>query len=87
MNTEDLAWQTVSKILRATAEEVCGKREKQTNLWMNQNQKEAMELIAEIREALRERYRVIRQTRDRTSQGYAIARARLTEKRQTTKES
>ena len=81
MNTEDLEWQTVSKIIRATAEEVCGKREKQTNPWMNQHEKEAMELKAEIREALRERNRVIRQTRDRTSQEYAIAKARLTEKR------
>ena len=55
MNTEDLEWQTMSKILRATVEEVCGKREKKTNPWMNQHEKEAMELKAEIREALRER--------------------------------
>ena len=71
----------MSKIIRATAEEVCGKREKQTNPWMSQHEKEAMGLKAEIREALRERNRVIRQTRDRTSQEYAIAKARLTEKR------
>ena len=81
VNTEDLEWKTVSKILRATAEEVCSKREKQTNPWMNQHEKEAMELKAEIREALRGRNRVMRHTRDRTSQEYAIAKARLTEKR------
>ena len=75
----------MNKISRATAEKVCGKREKQTNPWMNQHEEEAMELKAEIREALRERNRVIRQTRDRTSQEYAKAKARLTEKEQTTK--
>ena len=53
-STEDLEWQTLSKMLRAAAEEVCGKRGKQTNPWMNQREEEAMELKAEIREALRE---------------------------------
>ena len=48
-------WQTLSKILRATAEEVCGKREKQTNPWMNQHEEDAMRLKAVIRAALRER--------------------------------
>ena len=81
VSTEDLEWQTFSEILRAAAEEACGKREKQTNPWMNQHVEEAMELKAEIRKALRERKRVIRQTGDRTSQEYDIAKARLTEKR------
>ena len=55
-------------------------REKQTNHWMNQHEEEAMELKAEMREALRERNRLMRQTGDRTSQEYDIAKARLTEK-------
>ena len=68
VSTEDLEWQTLSKILRTAPEEVCGKREKQTNPWMNQHEEEAMELKAEIHKALRERNRVIRQTGDKTSQ-------------------
>ena len=40
-----------------------------------------MRLKAEIREALRERNRVIRQTGDRTSNEYIIAKTTLTEKR------
>ena len=40
-----------------------------------------MEMKAEISEALRERNRVIRQTGERRSQEYDIAKARLTEKR------
>ena len=48
---------------------------------MNKHEEEAMELKAEIRKALRERNRVIRQTGDKTSQEYDIAKARLTEKR------
>ena len=55
LKMEDLEWETLGKILRATAEEVCGKREKQTNPWMNQHEEDAMRLKAEIREALRER--------------------------------
>ena len=81
VSTEDLEWQALSKILRTAAEEVCGKREKQTNPWMNQHEEEAMELKAEVHKALRERNRVIRQTGDKTSQEYDIAKARLTEKR------
>ena len=81
VSTEDLEWQTLSKILRTAAEEVCGKREKQTNPWMNQHEEEAMELKAEIHKAMRERNRVIQQTGDKTSQEYDIAQARLTEKR------
>ena len=65
VSTEDVEWQILSKILRTAAEGVCGKREKQTNPWMNQHEEEAMELKAEIREALRERNRLIRQTGDR----------------------
>ena len=84
---EDLEWETLGKIHRATAEEVCGKREKQTNPWMNQHEEDAMQLKAEIREALRERNRVIRQTGDRTSNEYIIAKTRLTEKRTKYKES
>ena len=48
---------------------------------MNQQKGEAIELKAEIREALSERNRGIRQTRDRISQEYAIAKAKLTKKR------
>ena len=81
VSTEDLEWQTLCTILRTAAEEVCGKREKQTNPWMNKHEEEAMELKAEIRKALRERNRVIRQTGDKTSQEYDIAKARLAEKR------
>ena len=55
VSTEDLEWQTLSKILRTATEEVCSKREKQTNPWMNQHEEEAMQLKAEIHEALRER--------------------------------
>ena len=39
-----------------------------------------MEMKAEIRETLRERNRVIRQTGDRKSQEYDIEKAKLTEK-------
>ena len=78
---EDLEWETLGKILRTTAKEVCGKREKQTNPWMNQHEEDAMRLKAEIREALRERNREIRQTGDRTSNEYIIDKTRLTEKR------
>ena len=81
VSTENLEWQILSKILRAAAEEVCGKREIQTNPWMNQYKEEAMELKAAIGEALRERKRVIRQTGDRTSQEYDIAKERLKDKR------
>ena len=81
VSMEGLEWQTLSKIFRTAAEEVCGKRRKQTNPWINQHQEEAMELKEEIREALRERNRLIRQTGDRTSQEYDIGKARLTEKR------
>ena len=55
MSTEDLGGQTLSKILKTAAEEVYGKREKQSNPWMNKHEEEAMELKAEIHEALRER--------------------------------
>ena len=81
MKIEDLEWQTLGKILRATAEEACGKTEKQTNPWMNQHGEEAMQLQAEIREALRERNRVLRQTGDRTSNEYNIAKRRMTKKK------
>ena len=47
---------------------------------MNQHEEEAIELKAEIREALREINRLIRQTGDRTSKEYDIAKERLTEK-------
>ena len=46
-----------------------------------QHEEDAMRLKAEIREALRERNRVIRQTGGRTSNEYIIAKTRLTEKR------
>ena len=39
---EDLEWPTLSKLLRATAEEVCGKREKQTKPGINQHEEEAL---------------------------------------------
>ena len=64
VSMEDLEWQTLSKILKTAPEEVCGKREKQTNPWMKQHEEEAMELKAEVREALRERNRLIWQTGD-----------------------
>ena len=38
VSMEDLEWQTWTKILRTAAEEVCGKREKQKNPWMNQHE-------------------------------------------------
>ena len=80
VSMEDLEWQTLSKILRTAAEEVCGKRKKQTNPWPTRGRSNGTER-RNISEALRERNRLIRQTRDRTSQEYDIGKARLTEKR------
>ena len=55
VSTEDLEWQTLSKIHRPEVEGVCGKLEKPTNPWINEQEEESMEMKSEMREALRER--------------------------------